>query len=98
MNSAAFTKLLDGRITSKAPYGRHIGLTCVDHPELSWSTKNIGSASETGTGIYMARHIFFDNWTWVDGKPTHSHKAECDCPASKLIVNPKLMEQPDVPA
>jgi hypothetical protein len=32
---------MDYRITPKAAYGQHIKLTCKDHPELSWSTKNI---------------------------------------------------------
>ena len=31
------------RITTKAPYGQHIMLTCKNHPEKFWSTKNIDS-------------------------------------------------------
>lgn len=77
---------LDSRITTKAPYGQHISLTCANHPELSWSTKNIGNANEDGTGVYFARHIYFDGCT------------ECTCPPSDLIVNPKLMAMEDVPS
>ncbi len=76
---------LDGRITTKASYGMHIGLICSDHPHLSWDTKNIGNANEDGTGVYFARHIY-------------AHGCECDCPGSKLRVNPDLMAQLDVPA
>lgn len=31
----------DGRICKKHPYGQHIALSCKNHPELRWSTKNI---------------------------------------------------------
>lgn len=31
----------DGRITDKAPYGQQVELTCKNHPDLRWSTKNI---------------------------------------------------------
>jgi hypothetical protein len=31
----------DDRITKKAPRGQHIALTCKNHPDLRWSTKNI---------------------------------------------------------
>lgn len=44
---------MDDRITPKAPYGRHIDLTCVNHPELEWSTKNISPIG--------ARSIFFES-------------------------------------
>lgn len=43
----------DGRITKKAPYGRHIALTCKNHPDKRWSTKNIGHIG--------ARTIFYDS-------------------------------------
>lgn len=84
MNSPEFTKLLDGRITTKAPYGMHIGLICKDHPHLGWSTKNIGNGNIDGSDLYIARRIY-------------AHGAECDCSPNLLIVDPKLMEQPDVP-
>ena len=29
------------RIVETAPYGEHIQLTCKNHPNLRWSTKNI---------------------------------------------------------
>jgi hypothetical protein len=59
-----------GRITTKAPYGQHIMLTCKNHPNLRWSTKNIDYIG--------ARHIFFD----LDRK---CNGYECPCPASDLI-------------
>lgn len=30
------------RIDKTQPYGVHIALTCKNHPDLRWSTKNIG--------------------------------------------------------
>ena len=42
-----------GRITTKAPYGRHIGLRCKNHPQNTYSTKNIAPIG--------ARSIFADN-------------------------------------
>jgi hypothetical protein len=32
---------MDGKIVDSAEYGEHIALTCVNHPRLRWSTKNI---------------------------------------------------------
>jgi hypothetical protein len=72
---------MDDRITKKAPYGRHIGLTCVNHPELSWNTKNIAPIG--------CRTIFFNGW---DESPP---KKECDCPLRDLRV--VEIEGEDVP-
>jgi len=41
----------NGRIVVWAGYGDHIDLTCINHPDLRWSTKNIG-----GIG---ARSVFY---------------------------------------
>lgn len=30
------------KIVQYAPYGQHIGLYCVNHPDMRWHTKNIG--------------------------------------------------------
>lgn len=60
------------RITKKAPYGQHIDLYCVNHPEKRWSTKNI---SHIG-----ARKIFY-NLMNVPGMGM-----ECDCPAKDLLA------------
>lgn len=30
------------KIVQFAPYGQHIGLYCVNHPNMRWHTKNIG--------------------------------------------------------
>lgn len=43
-----------GALTDKAPYGQHIALTCKNHPNLRWSTKNIAPIG--------ARNIFFSSW------------------------------------
>lgn len=56
----------EGRIVAHAEYGRHIALTCINHPEKRWSTKNIG-----GIG---SRTIFY-NLQCEDGMGE-----ECDCP------------------
>ena len=45
--------MYDDRITKKAPRGRHIALTCRNHPHLFWHTKNIERIG--------ARTIFFDS-------------------------------------
>jgi hypothetical protein len=60
----------NGRITDSAEYGRHISLTCANHPDLRWSTKNI---SHIG-----ARSIFFCQQA--------ADERECDCPAKDLRV------------
>lgn len=59
----------DGRITDAAPYGQHVGLYCVNHPKLRWSTKNIAPIG--------CRSIFFDLFG-------ESREPECSCPASDL--------------
>ena len=60
----------DGRIVAWAPYGQHIELTCRNHLNLRWSTKNID-----GIG---SRTIFFD----LGGK---IKLPECACKMSELI-------------
>lgn len=75
------------RITTKAPYGQRIRLTCKNHPELEWSTKNIGSTRDGK--IYRERSIFFDLW--------HADKEECSCPGSDLSLHPSYADLPDVP-
>lgn len=78
--------MYDDRITKKAVRGQHIKLTCKNHPELEWSTKNI---SHIG-----ARNIFFSsNW---DNNPI-IWKIECSCTARDLIVHPDYETMPDVP-
>ena len=51
-------------------YGQHIALTCVNHQDLRWSTKNIGWIG--------ARSIFYSGR--FDGQ------AECSCSIRDLIV------------
>jgi hypothetical protein len=54
------------------PYGEHIALTCRNHPELTWTTKNID--------FIGARSIFF-----ASGR-TAPYPDECSCSARDLIV------------
>jgi hypothetical protein len=51
-------------------YGAHIALTCEDHPDLRWTTKNID--------FIGARSLFFAGWD--------QGQNECPCPMSKLRV------------
>jgi len=58
-------------LTSNHPYGEHIDLTCRNHPNLKWSTKNIAPIG--------CRGIFFD-------LRRECKEPECDCKLSDLIV------------
>ena len=58
------------RITKQFPYGQHIDLYCVNHPEKRWSTKNID-----GIGC---RHIFYNLSCAADMGP------ECNCSGRDL--------------
>lgn len=62
----------DGRITELAEYGQHIALTCVNHPDLRWSTKNIAPIG--------CRAIFFN----LHG--VRDMLIECNCPLGDLRV------------
>lgn len=64
---------MDSRICNNQPYGEHIKLTCVNHPEKNWSTKNI---SHIG-----ARSIFYENS--FGEKPSMGR--DCDCPIGFLV-------------
>jgi len=59
-------------IVHTAPYGEHIPLTCRNHPELRWHTKNIDYVG--------ARSIFYSTGSLL------KYGIECDCPFSDLIV------------
>jgi hypothetical protein len=61
-----------GALRDDVPYGEHIQLTCVHHPALRWSTKNIAPIG--------ARHIFYN----LRGDPNMG--LECNCPMSDLVV------------
>lgn len=62
----------DGRITQLAEYGQHIALSCVNHPDLRWSTKNIAPIG--------CRTIFFN----LHG--VRDMLIECNCPLGDLRV------------
>ena len=55
----------------------HVSLTCKNHPDLLWYTKNIGYIG--------ARSIFFDV---AIGDHTRIMQ-ECDCPTSDLVIAPR---------
>lgn len=48
----------DCTIDRTQPYGQHIGLTCRNHPTLTWSTKNIDYIG--------ARSIFFNGFHAIE--------------------------------
>ena len=58
-----------GRLSSLAEYGQHIQLSCKNHLQLRWSTKNIAPLG--------CRTIFFD--LAIDGT-----EGECGCKASRI--------------
>lgn len=52
-------------------YGEHIDLTCKNHPDKLWSTKNIAPIG--------CRTLFY-NLYW-----DYNMGPECDCPVSNLV-------------
>ena len=62
----------DGRLDHDQPYGSHIPLTCVNHINKRWSTKNIAPIG--------SRTLFY-NLMAVDGMGE-----ECPCPVSDLLL------------
>ena len=86
---------------------RHVILTCRNHPELRWSTKEIAVSNGTYNGC---RNIFFNGvptgeGMYADGSGLNCSRVirdaegnvtgiaeECSCPASDLIVAPEDAE------
>jgi len=77
---------------------RHVILTCKNHPELRWSTKEIScnSGGKPGDPAYYngSRHIFFNGRTtgkmFSDNSGLEcSIDTECSCPPSDLIIAPE---------
>ncbi len=64
----------DGRITDKTYHGDMISLTCVNHPNKRWLTKNIMCIG--------ARSII---WVGMDNYQ-RGELEECDCPITDLKV------------
>lgn len=69
-------------ITTKAPHGEHIELSCVHHRNKRWSTKNIAPIG--------ARRIFYN----LHNKPGMG--PECNCPLKDLFAVAEL-ESPMLP-
>jgi hypothetical protein len=72
----------DDRICKHQDSG-HITLTCLDHPNLRWNTKNLG-------GYIGARTIYYalGYYDYYDPKVYHSPSVtepECSCKANKLV-------------
>ncbi len=59
------------KICKSHPYGEHIALKCVNHPEKKWSTKNIEYIG--------ARSIFYEGFN------NKNMGLECDCPMKDLV-------------
>lgn len=59
---------------------RHVILTCKNHPELRWSTKEIAVSNGTYNG---ARHIFFLGTP--SGKGMHQDGSGLDCTSFKEV-------------
>jgi hypothetical protein len=66
------------RIDRHQAYGVHIDLTCQNHRDLRWSTKNIAPIG--------CRSLFWRPALDSNYRPTQD---ECTCPVSDLIVAPR---------
>ena len=62
--------MTDDRIVDYEPYGMHIPVTCKNHPEKLWSTKNISCIG--------ARSLFYDL------RGTAGMGPECNCKTKDL--------------
>lgn len=78
---------LDARIVAWAGYGKHITLTCKNHPTLTWSTKNIDYIgarnifAQDGTCDCSARAlvpVVPEDWQAVIVKIPHNTCTYCD--------------------
>ena len=65
-----FPYMGDDRICDKHEYGRHISLTCKNHRDLRWNTKNIGGIGQ--------RTIFYSSTLDIPYVP------ECECSGRDL--------------
>lgn len=61
-----------GKLRDDVDYGKHILLTCKNHPDLRWTTKNIAPIG--------SRNIFFE------GSVTGKSENECTCSCGDLVV------------
>ena len=66
------------RITPQFPYGQHIALYCINHPEKRWSTKNIDYIG--------ARSIFYN----LHDDPNMGAECDCACRDLRPVVYPDL--------
>jgi len=73
--------MFDDRIVPTRPYGEHIVLTCRNHPDLRWTTKNIAPLG--------CRSLFY--WGNKEQHETHDFVREPECPCSirDLVLSPE---------
>ena len=69
---------MDDRITPQFPWGQHIELYCINHPEKRWSTKNISCIG--------ARSIFYNLHDLSDMGP----ECYCSCRDLRPVIYPEL--------
>ena len=68
---------------------RYVTLTCLNHPNLRWSCKEI-AANPNGSYNGM-RHIFFDGI--FPKSEQFEYAPECPCPPSDLRFAPEEIER-----
>jgi hypothetical protein len=67
----------DYTIDPDQPYGQHIVLTCANHRDMRWTTKNID--------FIGARSIFYAGRRVADGSFDRA-QPECSCSGADLVV------------
>lgn len=72
--------MFDDRICKGHPRWEHITLTCKNHPDLNWSTKNIGCIG--------ARSIFFNKVSQIEC-PCSIADLEHRCNKSEISLTAK---------
>lgn len=70
----------NNKLDPKKAEGQHIPLTCKNHPEKRWSTKNIGQHNPETGQLSLARSLFYNLFHDPEMGP------ECPCPISDLRV------------
>jgi hypothetical protein len=81
-------------IDPERPYGEHIPLTCVNHPHLRWTTKNISHIGARSIFPGSMKMVPYGMWNTFSADEQQSltdsgYFAECECPLRDLEVVPK---------
>lgn len=91
-------KFTPGDLDKRFPYGTHIPMTCKNHPNLRWNTKNIGGRSiffsgSTESGKTAPNPIWPEKGDldgllgaagYVQNLLDKGYVFECNCPGSDL--------------